>query len=302
MADGSCGRQSRRRQRRIFWTADCETDPFKVGRVPEPFVWGAYCGENEQGVDEYYEFQTGAELVAFFCDKKVLVYAHNGGKFDWHYLRYDVNSDEPIMVINGRLARFKIGEAEFRDSLNIFPGTRLEQFGGKIKIDYSKFEKERRNDPNVRHEIGLYLRQDCKLLWETVARYRDEYGCSLTQAGASMKYWSKMTKLEAPRQTKAQHDRYRPYYYGGRVQCFESGVKSEKFRVADINSAYPFGMLRAHPFCTEAQLLDALPGAESKIQKCLVRVDAKSRGALPWRDPDSGELYFPDDEAGRSEE
>ena len=23
---------------------DCETDPFKAGRVPEPFIWGMYDG------------------------------------------------------------------------------------------------------------------------------------------------------------------------------------------------------------------------------------------------------------------
>lgn len=301
------------RHRQPFWTFDTETDPFLPGRLPQVFVCAAYCGENERGVEEYYEFTSLVEAIRFFETKKVIVYAHNGGKYDYHMTDFEedeqgdrvygkafrdyINSDQPVMVINGRLARFKIGEAEFRDSLNIFPNTKLEQFQGKIKIDYAKFEKDRRSDPNIRAEISVYLRQDCKLLWEVVARYRKDYGCSLTQAGASMKYWTKMSKLEAPRQTKAQHDRYRPYYYGGRVQCFEYGVRDAQFSVADINSAYPFGMLSNHPFCTEAQLLDHLP-ATSKIEKCLVKVDAISRGALPWRDPNDGELYFPDDEAG----
>lgn len=284
-------------RRRPFWTVDCETDPFKIGRVPEPFVWGAYTGENESGVEEYYELNNAEEVVTFFRDKKVIVYAHNGGKFDYHYLREFINSDEPIMVIAGRLARFRIGDCEFRDSLNIFPNTRLADFGGKIEIDYALMESERRSDPNVRAQISLYLRQDCKLLWEMVARYRKDYGISLTQAGASMRYWEKNYHVKAPRQTKAQHDRYRPFFYGGRVQCFESGVSDCSFSVADINSAYPFAMLRAHPFCPEAEIRDHLPPDE-KIGRCLVKLDAISRGALPWRDPTSGELYFPDDEAG----
>lgn len=275
---------------------DCETDPFKQGRIPHPFVWGAYCGENELGVEEYHEFVEAEEVALFFRDQDVIVYAHNGGKFDYHYLREHINSDEPVMVINGRLAKFKIGNAEYRDSLNIFPNTRLKDFGGKIEIDYALMEAERRSDPNVRAEISKYLRQDCKLLWDMVARYRKEYGTSLTQAGASMKYWEKMYGIEAPRQTKAQHDRYRSYYYGGRVQCFESGVRVTDFSVADINSAYPFAMLRNHPYCTEAQLLDHLP-ATPKIEKCLVKLHAVSKGALPWRDPNDGELYFPDDES-----
>lgn len=300
---------SKKNQRRIFWTLDAETDPFLVGREPEPFIWGAYCGENELGVEEYYEFFTIDEVVEFFSSKRVVVYAHNGGKFDYqirHHpgrhryfcLRDAINSDEPIMVINGRLAKFRIGEAEFRDSLNILPNTRLEDFGGKIKIDYTKMEADRRSDPNVFAEIRTYLRQDCKLLWEVVSRYRGEYGCGLTQAGASMKYWSKMYATEAPRQTKAQHDRYRPFYYGGRVQCFRSGTAHENFSVADINSAYPFALLRPHAFSTEGRRQTHLP-PEPKLSQCLITLDATSRGALPWRDPKDGELYFPDDEAGR---
>jgi len=285
------------KRRRIVWTVDAETDPFLRGRVPQPFIWGAYCGENEQGQEEYYEFATVAQLVEFFRYKSVVVYAHNGGKFDYHYLRDELNSDEPIMVISGRLAKFKIGECEFRDSLNIFPNTRLEDFGGKIKIDYSKFEADKRSDPNILAEIKRYLKQDCVLLWDTVARYRREYGTALTQAGASMRYWEKMAKTDAPRQTKAQHDRYKPHYYGGRVQCFESGNLSTTFSVADINSAYPEGMLWKHPICPEAQILSTLPPMD-KIAQCLITLDATSRGALPWRDPETSELFFPDDEHG----
>lgn len=199
------------------------------------------------------------------------------------------------MVISGRLARFRIGEAEFRDSLNIFPNTRLADFGGKIEIDYDLMEADKRNDPNVFAEIRTYLRQDCVLLWNMVARYRKEYGSGLTQAGSSMRYWEKNYRVQAPRQTKTQHDRYRPYYYGGRVQCFESGVGRCNFSVADINSAYPYAMLSAHPFCPEAQIIDTLPENE-KLRKCLVKLRAISRGALPWRNPDNGELYFPDDD------
>ena len=111
------------RRRSTFWVTDCETDPFhnctdpqcrkcenpgpnSKGRIPRPFIWGLYCG----GTDEYYEFPDFAALVAFVRDKKITVYAHNGGKFDYHYGRDEINSDEPLMVINGRLSKFKVGE------------------------------------------------------------------------------------------------------------------------------------------------------------------------------------------------
>lgn len=299
-----------------FWTIDAETDPFHActdsrckkcnttifresqavgrGRVPEAFIWGAYNGKTE----EYYEFYSTHDLVDFFRHKRTLIYAHNGGKFDYHFLRDEINSDEPIMVINGRLARFRIGACEFRDSLNIFPATRLSDFGGKLEIDYSLMEPEQRTNPNNLAEIKKYLRQDCVLLWQQVSRYRSEFGTSLTQATASMKYWEKLSEQEAPRQTKTQHTRYRPFYYGGRVQSFECGVKTVLCRMADINSAYPFGMLFKHPFSAEAISETELP-IEAKIGPCLIEMDASSRGALPWRNPEDGELFFPEDESGR---
>jgi hypothetical protein len=250
------------------------------------------------GADQSYEeFDSTEAVVDFFARRKALVYAHNGGKFDYHYLRDHINSDEPVMVINGRLARFRVGECEFRDSLNIFPNTRLADFGVKNEIDYALMEPDRRSDPNIKCEISRYLKQDCVGLWEVVDRYRSKYGKSLTQATASMKYWEKMTEVAAPRQTRSQYERYKPYYYGGRVQCFGTGVQHVKFSVADINSAYPFAMLRDHIFSPQAILDRHLP-VEPEIYKCLIKLDCTSRGAFPWRDPETGELFFPDDEAG----
>ena len=296
---------SRRSSARPIGTYDTETDPFHNctdltcekchggGRIPQPFLHGVYYGDTE----DYQEFQTTTDVVDHFSRRKALIYAHNGGKFDYHYLRDYINADEPVMVINGRLARFRIGECEFRDSLNIFPNTRLADFGVKNEIDYQCMEPGTRDDPNIRAEISRYLKQDCVGLWDVVTRYRQTYGKSLTQATASMKVWEKMTELEAPRQTRTQYERYKPYYYGGRVQCFANGHDHVRFSVADINSAYPFAMLRDHIFSPEAILDRHLP-PEPEIYKCLIKLDCTSRGAFPWRDPDTHELYFPDDEAG----
>lgn len=296
----------RKKPEDIFYTVDCETDPFHVcedakcrkcsglGRVPQPFIWGAYCGNNQ----EYFEASSTDEVVEYFREKKTTVYAHNGGKFDYHYFRDDINTDEPIMIINGRLARFKIGDCEFRDSLNIFPNTALADFGVKDEIDYELMEPDKRSDPNTLNLIRQYLRQDCIGLWDVVARYRKEYGKKLTQAGASMKYWEKnYFKQDAPRQTRQQHELYRKYYNGGRVQCFVRGEGFLDFKQADINSAYPRAMLESHPIETEGERRTRLP-PDSMLPTTLISLKGTSRGALPWRD-DSGELYFPDDEGGR---
>lgn len=300
-----------------FWTTDSETDPFHhcddvtcdkchgLGRVPKSFIWGAYHGK----LEDYIEFGSPKEIALFFRDKKTLTYAHNGGKFDFHELRDWINSDEPITLINGRLSRFKIGECEFRDSLNIFPNTALADFGVKSEIDYELMESSRRDDPNVRAEISRYLRQDCVGLWEQIARYRTEYGKSLTQATASMKYWeSKYFNLPAPRQTLSQFERCKPFYYGGRVQCFEGGIRQQSFSVADINSAYPRAMLERHPIAVVPTFSRRLPSKDAVTQTCLVKLQATARGCFPWREKThghgegcdckqcrKGELYFPDD-------
>src|SRR4051812_21942910 len=100
---------------REIWVADAETDPFEHGADIQPFIWGAFNGT------EYHEFETTAALVDFFRDKKVIVYAHNGGRFDWHFLLPHLDPFTPVMIIAGRLAKFTIGECEFRDSYNILP-------------------------------------------------------------------------------------------------------------------------------------------------------------------------------------
>ena len=228
------------RKRATFYTIDAETDPFHNcqdvecekchggGRLPSPFLWGIYCGTT----DEYWQFETVVQLSQWFIDIEqerggLTFYAHNGGKFDYHFFRDQINSDENILIINGRLAKFKVGVHEFRDSLNIFPNTRLKDFGIKSDIDYAKMESAVRqaNMP----EISAYLRQDCVGLWDVIARYRKDHGKNLTQAGASMKAWTRMSGREPPRQTRAEYLDLRKYYFGGRVQCFESGVEKNRF-------------------------------------------------------------------------
>lgn len=287
--------------KRDFWTVDAETDPFHhcadlhclkcsgVGRIPKPFIWGAYNGLTE----EYIEFATGHELAEFFRPKKTVAYAHNGGRFDYHYLRDEINTDENIMIIAGRMSRFKIGEAEFRDSLNIFQATRLKDFGNKLEIDYAKMEPEQRTDPNIARDISRYLRVDCVDLWNHLARYFAQYGRGLTQAGAAMRVWSKMAKVKPPRQTKEQFKRYKPYYYGGRVECFQTGVRKKDCVVVDRNSAYPHAMLSKHPFSTDGIVSDALP-ADGEIERALIHMRCISDGAFPYR-KQTGELIFPCD-------
>lgn len=276
----------RKRKSKPFYTIDCETDPFKPGRIPQPFIWGVYEGESES----YEEFATAEEVAAFLQDKEGMTYAHNGGKFDYHYMRDLINTDDAIMVISGRLAQFKIGDMTFRDSMNILVNP-LRAFA-KDEIDYAKLE------PDVRHlhmaEIRAYLRSDCVNLWNTIKTYFDKYGRTLTQAGASMRYWSKNYAPDWTRQTMRQSEDTRPFYYGGRVECFASGHGVESFSVVDINSAYPHAMLSEHPISPEGVSDRRLPCLDDMGPQ-MVRIEGVARGCFPYRNED-GSLFFPDDE------
>lgn len=281
------------RTRREIWAADCETDPFRIGRIPKPFIWGAY----EIHSQRYECFGSENTFVDFFSDRRCTVYFHNGGKFDLHYLRPYFKSDENILLINGRITRAKIGAAEFRDSYSLIP-VPLAKYK-KDEFDYTILEEDVRNLPDNMVRIERYLRSDCVNLGNLLSAFFERYGHALTQAGAAMSYWAKnYNHGKKPRQSAAQFERYRPYYYGGRVECFVSGVRDLLFKIVDKNSAYPDAMRAQHPISHEAMQLDGLPD-EKDIPQCFVSLRGVSRGALPFR-RESGELCFPRDECVRT--
>ena len=274
---------------RLIYVADCETDPFKPGRIPAPFIWGLYDGA------EYWEFNTTDDFVDFVSQREGIVYAHNGGKFDWHYLLHRLKSFDPIMLISGRLSKFKIGKMEFRDSYNILP-TPLSAFK-KDDFDYNLLEKENRDVPENRAKISAYLKSDCINLREYVMEFVGRYGVNLTIAGTALKEWKRISGHDVPVSTKAFYSDFKPFYYGGRVECFESGVIDRNFKVIDINSAYPYGMTHDHPWGFDFVKLDDLP--RSGVEQCFIELEGCSRGALPFRDEIGGELIFPDDDLVR---
>ena len=267
---------------------DSETDPFKYGRVPAPFIWGYYNG------DEYHYFNTTYELVEFLKPRNEIIYAHNGGKFDWHFVLPYLEDGQEITIINGRLSKFKLGEAECRDSINILP-VALSEYQ-KDDFDYKILERELRNIPENRLKIQAYLKSDCINLYDMVSKFIAEYGINLTLAGTSIKQWKKISKLDVPSSTEYYYDYFKPYYYGGRVQCFKKGLIHENFNVVDINSAYPRAMLDNHAYSLAYNYIKKLPPIESeKFVYGFYTITALSKGGLPFRDEKENKLYFPMD-------
>jgi hypothetical protein len=272
--------------RRPIAVCDCETDPFRRYRVPKPFIWGYYDGT------VYKQFRSTNQFVAFLKEQPAIVYAHNGGKFDWHFILPSVNPYSDIMLINGRIAKMEVGRAECRDSYNIIP-VPLREYK-KDDIDYSIMEESERYKPENWKQITKYLRSDCVYLYELVSRFINDYGVQLTQASAAMRKWKQISKEPIPRTNKAYYDFFKPFYYGGRVECFESGIIDDDFEVYDINSAYPFAMLNEHPYGTTYSHIEGYDkDADFYVVRC------KSVGAFPYRfnesDAYSLGLSFPND-------
>lgn len=280
---------------RRFAVCDCETDPFAVGRVEiAPFVWGFFDGEH------YERFDTTGTFVAYLREYDGIVYAHNGGKFDWHFILPHLDGLQSLGIINGRIVRAKCGAAELRDSYALLPvGLASWQ---KDEIDYRIMERDQRDKPENRATILRYLEGDCRYLHDMVSKFIGEFGLHLTMAGAAMKQLEKMYEKDAPRSSLRFYEDMRPWYFGGRVECFVSGVADCDFSVYDINSAYPRAMLERHPWEPRATEIKRglTPASVDKwiavrgAGMVFVKVRARSRGAFPWRGPDKA-LYFPND-------
>ena len=274
-------------QGKPIWTADAETDPFKIGRLPEPFIWGLYTGE------EYFEFTDTDDFLDFVSEQEAIVYAHNGGKFDWHFISHHINHFEPVTIIGSRLAKFKIGACEFRDSYNLIPSP-LSAYK-KDDIDYAIMEADVRHEPENWQKIRDYLKGDCVYLHELITAFVDEYGMHLTQAGAAMKTWAAMEGIKPPQSTSFYYADIARFYYGGRTECFERGIIERDFSVVDINSAYPFAMIHEHPWGMEYDTYNEMPEwfDDDDISRSFITLKCDSFGAFPFRG-DNG-LGFPAD-------
>lgn len=260
-------------------TIDCETDPFLFGRIPEPFLWDYFDGSRHVTIPKTEDFIAFLESLP-----PTVCYAHNGGKFDYHMPGF-LNALEPfsrITIINGRLAKFSIGEVEFRDSVNILP-IALGAYK-KEEIDYAKMESNVR-DKHM-DEITRYLHKDTEYLFELVHKFRTTYGDGLTLAGCAMKFWSNRTGIKPPQTTAGFYHDIARFYYGGRVECFQKGLIENVFKMVDINSAYPYAMLHQHPFSTN--YVKTLPSHDPHdiaeiVPHSLYSIHGESFGCLPVR-------------------
>lgn len=282
---------------------DTETDPFAPARVVKPFTCGFYVPSldfykdfwGDDCIDQFFAWigeatKPGGELEGL----EFLILVHNGGNFDFYFFVEYFDSGHSPFIINGRLVRVMAQGLEFRDSYSMIP-VPLGSYD-KIKIDYSVmerwpvcriFEQEETTCRELfKDEIRTYQKRDCTALAELVTSWFDMFGDKLTMASVALPMLRSTHGFETL--TEKLDEELRPFYFGGRNQCFATGVVHGNFKVYDINSSYPDVMRRyKHP-------ISDVPRYEKTItaKTDFAYIRAWSLGALPVR-THTGGLDFP---------
>lgn len=271
---------------------DYETDPFKYGRIPKAFACGFYDGTTYERI-----FNNSENRVLRWASDRVkmfdgIVYAHNGGKFDFIGFLFRSQSGilrgEKIELRGNRIVRCQFGNAELRDSYAILPAPLKAHDKGEI--DYEKFELDRRG--KYKTEILEYLRRDCISLHGLVSRFLETHGTRhLTAASAAMAHLHEECGYEVERLSENDDKKFREWYFGGRVQNFKSGAFRGNFKVYDVKSAYPHAMSHPHAVSSRFDFLTTRREWHEIRATDFILYDGVSRGALPSRTKDG--ISFP---------
>lgn len=261
-----------------IYMADTETDPFEYGKMVRPFATGFYDGKTFQST--WGENCIDQMLEKFYHADPGIIYFHNGGRFDFYFF-LKAFIGHKVTIINGRIVKAKLkcanGFHELRDSYAILPFA-LAGYK-KTEIDYNKFYASVREAH--KDEILDYLFDDCRYGWDLCDSFVKMFGPRLTIGGTAMKELQKLHTFESLGPI-TDNDLRHHYYYGGRVECFKTGIMYGDWKVYDVNSMYPSVMLNAlHPV--------GVPYSDTKkIQShtCFISAEGKNYGAFPQRTKD----------------
>ena len=272
-----------------FGTFDLETDPFKRLRIPKAF---AACYFDGKTLNVFWGDDCCAQVMELMIREKRIIYAHNGGKFDFHFilhllLQYYDSDEIKLTCIGTRIVKIKTPSVEFRDSFAVLP-RRLADLGNKKEIDIQKLES------TVRHihkaEIIEYLKQDCIALFDAMAHWIGEYGLKMTLAGTTFDVLQKRFGIKPPKSSYHHDKAFRPFYFAGRVEFWKLGYVGDGYSICDINSAFPWAMQFPHWFQPDCECIGKPP--KENREQCFYVVTCDSNGALPLRSKEGG-VEFP---------
>lgn len=270
-------------------TFDIETDPFKRGRYPLPFAADIFTGSYHQ---TWWGAQAAKDMLSEVLARPPCIwYAHNGGKFDFHYLIEYLPRKliTKFLSIGGRIVQigFENG-TEFRDSYALIPRPLREW--AKDDIDYRKLEVDVRQQNCA--EIISYLKKDTEYLYEMVQTFILEYGRHLTLASAAFHILHKKFDVKRSKISEQMDAKFRRYYFAGRVEFYSLGNLGSGYSCVDINSSFPWSMTLNHWEGDMYMSMSTFPTRH--FEQSFFRIISDSNGAFAYRNED-GSVSFPSD-------
>lgn len=264
---------------------DFETDPFEHDSEVYPFVCEIFDGKNSHVIweDKFEEFLD--TLLRIFeqmesYHSRWIVYAHNGGKFDFMFL---VSKLRGRVSFKGRgIMSARFGGVELRDSMHILPAP-LRAYK-KDDFDYTKLLKKNRHKNEK--EILAYLHNDCVYLYDLVTHFTERHGCKLSIGQAA--YGILKNNYPIENLGEASDEYLRQWFYGGRVECLQGpGLFEGEYIKEDVNSMYPAVMaFHEHPIGADFSVRSARPGITPlpNAKTIFLEVECDNFGALVARD------------------
>ena len=247
--------------------------PFYVCDI-EAYQWKKFRVIGHYDGDEFRHFTKLHDYFTFISsdaeDKQI--FAHYGGVYDFNFLL-------DYLLLRDKEKRFRVGvliprgsgllcfdvfyKHDFEDGstkevkLSFNDSSALLSFGLKslstsfgVKHKKGSFDFEKW-DGKVTAELLLYLKDDCRSLYEVIQRYRNwplvrRAGAATTMASQAMKIYRCFMRDDIMPLSKSADDFVRQAYFGGRTEIFKpyfDGGEKQKLKNFDVNSLYPFTML-----------------------------------------------------------
>jgi len=263
---------------------DTETNPFNSETRERiiPFLGVIYADEFPPIVIWNNDFDAWLiEVADAFASLPVpyTVYAHNGGKFDYHFLLSKLTGK--IQFRGSGIMKARLGKHELRDSLHIIP-VKLAAIS-KEEIDYSLFEPHLRDEH--RDEIIRYCISDCANLLPVIKAFRAEFGNALTIGGAASTEVARHYDVKTFGEVTDAY--FRKFYFGGRVELLAGkGTFKGPYKLYDINSAYPDAMANLlHPISSTFTVYN--DRAAIRPNTTFIELTCTNRGALVAFDPET---------------
>lgn len=230
----------------------------------------------------FTHFSTIKELCqALDKYKKVKIFAHFGGIFDFLFLidHWGITKffDSSLIMRGSSIFSFSRGDNVFYDSSGIIPFS-LDKAAKAYGVEHQKLEIDHSKKKVINHELLKYLEHDCRALFDVITAFYDTpilQGVNFkpTLASQSLELLRRYIPEKIPSvNDKKTDDFIREGYAGGRVEIFRPFYQSENnpLYYYDFTSLYPSVM-------REMDVVGGLSKINKKISPhCFARVDVES--------------------------